>query len=113
MAKQRNIINVLLSNSYIKRTSILMDLGLKNKVAVVTGASRGIGRAIAHGFAEEGGGRLSICGRTEETLQSVTDELTAKRRNGFRQVHRCYEYRTSLKHLWRKQWKPTAALTSL
>lgn len=54
-----------------------MDLGLKDKVVVVTGASRGIGRAIAHGFAEEGA-RLSICGRTEETLQSVTDELTAK-----------------------------------
>ena len=54
-----------------------MDLGLKDKVVVVTGASRGIGRAIAHGFAEEGV-RLSICGRTEDTLQSVTDELTAK-----------------------------------
>ena len=54
-----------------------MDLGLKDKVVVVTGASRGIGRAIAHGFADEGA-RLSICGRTEDTLQSVTGELTAK-----------------------------------
>ena len=54
-----------------------MDLGLKDKVVVVTGASRGIGRAIAHGFAEEGA-QLSICGRTEDTLQSVTDELTTK-----------------------------------
>ena len=54
-----------------------MDLGLKDKIVVVTGASRGIGRAIAHAFADEGA-RLSICGRTEDTLQRVTDELTAK-----------------------------------
>ncbi len=54
-----------------------MNLELKDKVVVVTGASRGIGRAIAHGFADEGA-CLSICGRTEDTLQSVTAELTAK-----------------------------------
>ena len=54
-----------------------MNLGLKNKVVIVTGASRGIGRAIAHSFADEGA-QLSICGRTPETLQHVTDELIAK-----------------------------------
>lgn len=54
-----------------------MDLGLKDKVVIVTGASRGIGRAIAHGFADEGV-RLSICGRTQDTLQSITDELRSK-----------------------------------
>ena len=54
-----------------------MDLGLRDKVVVVTGASRGIGRAIAHGFAEEGA-RLSICGRNPEILKRVTAELTEK-----------------------------------
>ena len=53
-----------------------MNLRLRDKVVVVTGASRGIGRAIANGFAEEGT-RLSVCGRDPDTLQDVTEELTA------------------------------------
>ena len=53
-----------------------MNLRLRDKVVVVTGASRGIGRAIANGFAEEGV-RLSVCGRDLDTLQDVTEELTA------------------------------------
>lgn len=51
-----------------------MDLGLAEKVVVVTGASRGIGRSIALGFAEEGA-NLAICARQEGALQQTADEL--------------------------------------
>lgn len=51
-----------------------MDLGLKGRVAVVTGASRGIGKYIAERLAEEGC-RLSICARGEEKLEETAAEL--------------------------------------
>ncbi len=51
-----------------------MDLGLKGKRAVVTGANRGIGRACAIELAREGV-RVCITARDERLLRSVLDEL--------------------------------------
>jgi 3-oxoacyl-[acyl-carrier protein] reductase len=51
-----------------------MELGLQGKVAIVTGASRGIGKAIASGLAAEGC-RLVIIARGRETLEEAAAEL--------------------------------------
>ncbi len=53
-----------------------MELGLKNKAALVTGGSYGIGRAIALALAAEGC-RVAICARGEERLQRTAAEIRA------------------------------------
>ncbi len=51
-----------------------MDLGLKGKGVIVTGASKGIGRAIALAFAAEGA-HVAICARGAEALESTRAEI--------------------------------------
>ena len=54
-----------------------MDLGLKGKKAIITGASRGIGRAIAAKLADEGVD-LAICARSAEGLESARKDLESR-----------------------------------
>ncbi len=54
-----------------------MDLGLSGKNAVITGATRGIGRAIANLLADEGA-NLAICSRNQADLDAAVEELGAR-----------------------------------
>jgi len=51
-----------------------MDLGLKDKVAVVAAASRGLGRAVAEALAGEGA-RVAICARNPARLEATAAEI--------------------------------------
>lgn len=56
-----------------------MDLGLKNRVALVAASSHGIGRATAEAFAAEGC-RVAMCARNRAALETAADEI--RRRQG-------------------------------
>ena len=51
-----------------------MDLGLRNKVAIITGSSRGLGLATARSLAAEGC-RVCICARGEDRLQEAAQAV--------------------------------------
>jgi 3-oxoacyl-[acyl-carrier protein] reductase len=53
-----------------------MDLGLNGKRALVSGATRGIGRAIAETLLAEGAS-VSICARTADDVAAAIDEMSA------------------------------------
>jgi len=51
-----------------------MDLGLKGKVALVAGASQGMGKAAALGFAREGA-KVAICARGQAALNETAEQI--------------------------------------
>jgi len=62
-----------------------MDLQLSGKNAVVTGASKGIGRSIALALAAEGA-NVAVCARGEDALRATEKELKKKGVNVFTSV---------------------------
>jgi len=54
-----------------------MDLGLQNRVAIVTGASRGIGKYTAEALAREGCD-IAICARTASDLEAAASDIEAE-----------------------------------
>jgi len=54
-----------------------MDLGLEGRAALVGGASKGIGKAIARELASEGA-RVMICSRSEENLAAAAEEIKSE-----------------------------------
>src|SRR5215475_14988551 len=66
--------------SFRLRGGLRMDLGLAGKVAIVTGGSKGIGKAIAQELAGEGVD-VAICARDRRVLEEAAKTLaTATRR---------------------------------
>jgi 3-oxoacyl-[acyl-carrier protein] reductase len=51
-----------------------MDLGLKDRVAIVAASSTGLGKAVAMGLAREGA-KLALCARTAQTLDETAAEI--------------------------------------
>jgi 3-oxoacyl-[acyl-carrier protein] reductase len=65
--KRRNVPRTIYNSSS-------MNLGLKDRVALVAASSQGIGRATAEAFAAEGC-RIAMCARNQQTLQAAADEI--------------------------------------
>ena len=53
-----------------------MDLGLKNKTALVAAASSGLGKAVAQRLAGEGA-KVFICGRNQDTITQAAQDINA------------------------------------
>ena len=54
-----------------------MDLGLRDRVALVTGGSKGIGRGVAAGLVAEGA-RVAIASRSPERIAATASEIGAR-----------------------------------
>jgi 3-oxoacyl-[acyl-carrier protein] reductase len=65
-----------------------MDLGLRDRVAIVAASSQGLGKAVALGLAREGA-KLALCARTEAKLSAAAEEIG--RETGVEVMHRALD----------------------
>lgn len=70
-----NDITVSAEKIAVTEETVVKSKRLLNKVAIVTGAGKGIGREIALEFAREGG-KLVVAARTQSDIDSLVDEIT-------------------------------------
>ena len=89
-----------------------MDLGLRGKAALVTGASRGIGRGIALELAREGC-RVALCARSKDALDAAAAEVRALGRRGDRRGRRRHDGRRCPAGRRGREWPPSAPIDIL
>ena len=77
-----------LSRSKVRNT---MDLGLQGKKAIVTGGSRGIGKAIARELAREGVD-VAIVARNEADLEATASQLVGENGGSSRSSRPCRRF---------------------
>jgi len=65
-----------------------MDLGLKDRVALVAASSQGLGKAVALGLAREGA-EIAMCSRNEAALEAAADEI--RRETGVEVLTRAFD----------------------
>jgi len=78
-----------------------MDLGLRGKTALVTAASRGLGRAIAEALAAEGTSLL-ICARGEDALTEARDAIARNTRVDVEMVAADVSTKEGIARVWQR-----------